>query len=187
MSQPVASTGPVTAAGLICAAVTGWLSWMNVVGRHGAAHACPANASDATTAANAPATERFTESSSPEEKMSLEPPPRAPADATIPAMGLPQTTHSRSAEYHRPAILVLDHAPLGEQDVRVAQHLRQGEERLRHGDVAPERLRDVVRRARPFRYEREDLVGPARVQGEAAVDQRAVVLDRVAVAGQHHR
>ena len=51
-------------------------------------------------------------------------------------------------EHAHAVALVLADAAIGEQQVHVAEHLREREERLRHGDVAPERLRHLVRGAR---------------------------------------
>ena len=82
-------------------------------------------------------------------------------------------------------MLDLLHAPLVGEQVEVAEHLGQGQVGLRDGDVAPQRLRDLVGRARPLGEQPVDLVGAPAVQLEALVDQRAVVGDRVAVPGQH--
>jgi hypothetical protein len=49
-------------------------------------------------------------------------------------------------------------------------------------DVAPQRLRDLVARPRLLFDQPVDLLGAPSVQGEALVNERAVVGDRVAVA-----
>ena len=56
----------------------------------------------------------------------------------------PCTQLSRLEADH-PAGLVLGHLAALEQQVDVAEHLAEREERLRDGDVAPQRLRDLVR------------------------------------------
>src|SRR4051795_10082934 len=72
--------------------------------------------------------------------------PRAPAEG--PCRGRPSPLWgcdkplSDSPKHHRPVALVLLDTALGKQDVGMAEHLGEGEERLRHGDVSPERLRD---------------------------------------------
>ena len=64
----------------------------------------------------------------------------------------------------------------------MAENFRQGEVGLRDGDVAEQRLREVVAGARPLSNEVVDLVGAAAVELEALVDQRDVVGDGLAVA-----
>ena len=67
----------------------------------------------------------------------------------------------------------------------MAEHLREREVRLRHGDVAPQVGGDLVGRARALLEQAVDLVRAAAVQLEALVDQLAVLGHRVPVAGQH--
>ena len=77
--------------------------------------------------------------------------------------------------------------PVRDEEVHVADHLRQRQVRLGHRDVSPDLPGDLVRRARLLADEPEDLVLAAVVQPEALVDQRAVVGDRIAVAGEDER
>ena len=69
----------------------------------------------------------------------------------------------------------------------MAEHLAEREVRLRDGDVAPQRLRDLVRGQRLLAEQPVDLARAALVHREALVDQRRVVAERVAVAGQDRR
>ena len=78
-------------------------------------------------------------------------------------------------------------APSAQQQVDVPEHLRQRQVGLRDGDVSPQLLGDLVGGARLRGDQAADLLGAARVQAEALVDQRDVVGDRLAVAGQHQR
>ena len=64
----------------------------------------------------------------------------------------------------------------------MAEDLDERQVGLGHGDVAPQRLGELVGGARPFGDQAVELVGAAAVQREALVDQGAVVGDRVAVA-----
>ena len=76
------------------------------------------------------------------------------------------------------AVGYLADAPLVGQQVDVAEHLRERQEGLGHGDVAPQLLGDLVRRARALGDQPEDLLGAAAVKREALVDQRPMVGDR---------
>ena len=67
------------------------------------------------------------------------------------------------------------------------EHLAEREVGLRDGDVAPQRLRDLVRGQRLLGEQAVDLARAALVHREALVDQRRVVGERVAVAGQDLR
>ena len=90
-----------------------------------------------------------------------------------------------ASEAHGPARpVVLDDRALLEQQVDVAEHLAQRQVGLGDRDVAPQRLRDLVRRARPLGDQPADLARAPLVQREALVDQLDVVGDRVAVAGE---
>ena len=66
----------------------------------------------------------------------------------------------------------------------MADHLREGEERLGHRDVAPERLGELVARAGALGDQAVELLRPPLVKSEALVDERGVVRDRLAVPGQ---
>ena len=57
----------------------------------------------------------------------------------------------------------------------MADHLREGQERLGDRDVAPQRLGHLVRRPRLLGDQPVDLLGAALVHREALVDQRGVV------------
>src|SRR4051794_11097543 len=70
------------------------------------------------------------------------------------------------------------------QQVDVPQPLAQREVGRGDGDVAPDRLRDVMGGARLLAEEAEDLRRPPLVHGEALVDQGGVPVELVAVAGQ---
>src|SRR5215210_7198116 len=76
----------------------------------------------------------------------------------------------------------LVHASLIGVQVDVPEHLREGQERLGDGDVAPQLLGDLIGGARPLRDQLEDLLRPPPVKRDALVDQGAVVGDRVAVS-----
>ena len=82
------------------------------------------------------------------------------------------------------AVVDLAHPALVDQQVDVADHLGEGEEGLGDGDVAPDRLGDLVAGARPLGDQAVDLLLAPLVLGEALVDQRDVVDDRLAVAGE---
>ena len=56
------------------------------------------------------------------------------------------------------AVVDFAHPPLVDQEVGVADHLGEGEEGLGDGDVAPDRLRQLVAGARPLRDQLEDLL-----------------------------
>ena len=66
----------------------------------------------------------------------------------------------------------------------MADHLGEGEEGLGDGDVAPDRLGDLVAAARLLGDQLVDLLLAALVLGDAVVDQGDVVGDRLAVAGE---
>ncbi len=51
------------------------------------------------------------------------------------------------SEANQVAVVGLPDAPLGDQQVEVADHLREGQEGLGDGDVAPQLLGDLVGRA----------------------------------------
>src|SRR5436190_21073825 len=53
-------------------------------------------------------------------------------------------------EANQVSIAHLTDAPIGDQQIDVADHLGQGEEGLRDRDIPPELLRDLVRRSRAF-------------------------------------
>ena len=76
------------------------------------------------------------------------------------------------------------HPAFVDQQVGVADHLGEGEEGLGDGDVAPDRLGDLVAAARPLGDQAVDLLLAALVLGDAVVDQGDVVDDRLAVAGE---
>ncbi len=81
-------------------------------------------------------------------------------------------------------VVEFPHALLVDQEVGVADHLREGEEGLGDGDVAPDRLRDLVAAPRSLGDQLEDLLLAPIVLGQAVVDQRGVVDDRLAMAGE---
>ena len=66
----------------------------------------------------------------------------------------------------------------------MADHLGEGEEGLGDGDVAPDRLRQLVAAARPLGDQPVDLLLAPLVLGQPLVDQGDVVGDRLAVAGE---
>src|SRR5690349_15938425 len=66
-----------------------------------------------------------------------------------------------------------------DQQIGVADHLGEGEEGLGDGDVAPDRLCDLVAGAGLVGDQAVDLLLAALVLGEAIVDQGDVVDDRV--------
>ncbi len=82
------------------------------------------------------------------------------------------------------AVLDFAHAAFVDQQVGVADHLGEGEEGLGDGDVAPDRLRDLIAAARLLGDQPVDLLLAPLVLGEAVVDQGDVVDDRLAVAGE---
>src|SRR5438874_453411 len=113
MSQPVASTVPVTAGGLTCAAVSGRPSCMKSVGTHGAAHACAAIPSDAAVTANTATSERLIRFL--HRKNWAQPAPEPLPGRTVPRKGLRQTTYFlrggrpaelRGAEDHVPRAIL---------------------------------------------------------------------------------
>src|SRR5215203_3028235 len=109
----------------------------------------------------------------------------ASSSARSNAVSADTTKRLPSYENGDPFTFLLLHPPRVGEQVEVAEHLRQREVRLRHGDVSPQRLGDLVGRARSLGEQAVDLVGPPAVQLEALVDQRAVIDDRVTVTGQH--
>ena len=89
----------------------------------------------------------------------------------------------RHGEAGHATVVVLDDMPVVAQQVDMAEDLRQRQVGLRHGDVAPHRLRQLVRGARLVGDEPEQLARPALVQPEALLDQRGVLVDLLAVPG----
>ena len=94
------------------------------------------------------------------------------------AAGAPSASNRRG----RPARLV--HPALAHEQVQVPEHLRERQVRLGDGDVAPHLQRDLVRGERPAAEHPQDLARAALVHAQPLVDQRRVVDDRLAVAGQ---
>src|SRR6185312_17529872 len=68
--------------------------------------------------------------------------------------------------------LALANLALGAQQVEMPEHLRQRQERLCDGDVAPHPLRQLVGGQRSLRQEAVDLALAPLGQREALVDQR---------------
>src|SRR4051794_41244317 len=69
-------------------------------------------------------------------------------------------------------VVQLAHAFFVDEDVGVADHLGEGEEGLGDGDVAPDRLGQLVAGARALGDQAVDLLLAAVVRGEAAVGPR---------------
>ena len=69
------------------------------------------------------------------------------------------------------SVLHLTHASVVDQQVEVADHLREGEERLGDRDVAPQRLCQVIARPRLLGDQAVELLGPSFVQGKAVGDR----------------
>src|SRR5919198_1033478 len=114
---------------------------------------------------------------------------RGGASIAVAPADIPSTSSLRtlldSLEPDRVAVDGLPDPPLGRQEVDVTEHLGEGEEGLGHGDVAPQLLGDLVRRARALGNQPVDLLGPPAVHREALVDQPAMVGDRLAVPREH--
>ena len=75
---------------------------------------------------------------------------RGPSSRRCAALTRRADAASGAGEAHDAVLALLDDAAVGDEQVGVAEHLRQREVGLRHRDVAPQRLRDLERRARPL-------------------------------------
>src|ERR1700742_1504492 len=105
---------------------------------------------------------------------------RPNAASTSAATAAASSSRARRKAHHA-VVLELLHVPALQQQVDVTEHLRQREERLRHRDVAPHHLSDLEPGLRPVGQDPGDLRRAPLVALEPVVDQRAMVLDDVAV------
>jgi hypothetical protein len=80
------------------------------------------------------------------------------------------------------AVVHFPHPPLVDQEVGMADYLGEGEEGLGDGDVAPDRLGQLVAAAGLLGNQLVDLLLAALVLGDPVVDQGNVVDYRLAAA-----
>ena len=92
---------------------------------------------------------------------------------------------ARRLEAHDVPVGRLADQPGVDQQVDVPDDLREREEGLGDRDVAPQLLGELVCGARALLDQPAQLLGPPPVQLEALVDERDVVGDRLAMAGEH--
>src|SRR3954468_4427829 len=114
---------------------------------------------------------------------------RAAAESTVTetssaTMMISTSSKSGGVELHDAAAVGLHDLSALDQQVDVPEHLAQREIRLRDRDVAPDRLRDLVRGARALFDQPGDLARAPLVHLEALVDHRHMLGELLAVAGQ---
>src|ERR1700678_75199 len=90
----------------------------------------------------------------------------------------------RGSEADDAVARVLLRLPVADEDIDVAQDLGEGQVGLGDRRVSPHHPGDLVGGERAVANHLEHLRGPPLVHGEALVDQRAVVEDRVPVPRQ---
>src|SRR5262245_34509959 len=80
-------------------------------------------------------------------------------------------TLGEGSEANQVAVMGLASTPVRDQQVDVAQHLREGQERLGDRDVAPQLLGDLIRGAGTLADQAKDPIRATAVEREALVDQ----------------
>ena len=108
----------------------------------------------------------------------------APEACIVAATGTSMANHLAMAAVLAPGDEVLIEQPAYGPLLDVADYLGEGEERLGHRDVAPERLGELVPGTGLLGDQAIELLGSPLVHREALVDQRDVVRDRIAVPGE---